>query len=939
MKLKKLMFLSLGLALGVSLASCGDDVKPTDPTPETVDPTPTPTPGGNEEAKVNLNKTYVLEENNSFFGALNVTVKDDVLEAISLMMHGMPTVLKPVYENGTIKSITMISLESDVFYNFTLTDSLTISGIKITKTTNGIKISNKAGTIWAEVGKDFSITTSSTVAEKASATYDDGSTVTIVNNKFTYQNDDDKIEVTLNGMNLDYAYYNDGKVSMNYKAIQDANNPLKYQFVQKYDSGDDNGFIVRAKMDFELNADYTVKNSLRSSYDDEVFGVKQQAYVEYVKTDAGYNMTQYNMYSGKKSEYMKYTCECLEGTNLPIKMTIMMGTTNVGEQTTTYDSNLNVLTTYSELPYGSNSTTYTYDDTGNKATQTRISFNYSYDPNTNTKVVAGGTKNEITYDSFGNEVKSITSSYNKTTEGFDKLAEKTATYDLTGDYLLSLETVELKIDGSKDTGSKTEYTYDENHNLTSEVNSYYNSTDDRYYKTSETNYTYEENKVTTEQIYYDDKETNPNKSKSEETTTETGSITIDYGYNSTDGYYISGKTVVIIGTNGLDETTEHYNYVTDYVLVQKEVTTYGQNGLDFVTTGYDVNGATETVTSTNEKRYDVNGNLTYHERKALYDDGDPATQDELTRREYEEYAYNSNGDYTTYIDAKFYDDGGEMSISKRIYEYDEQFRITKETQYGSLATDAEPNYIVIWTYSKDGDNDKIVETCEYPESGNKDVHTYIKNANGLVSKKNDNYEKDGGTEYKLTYSNMDVYNEYLELAHEEATQLSNGTKSYYETTDYEYNDNSKIETTLKYYYASDGTIKSAEKEVEEIAYLYSMMLSYKEYDYNKTTEKFDLITEESTYVYGENHSYTSDTTMIRYSYNSSNVLIGKTTNKYINGIYEKEIEETYVYDSDNKLTAESRRIRYDFADEDHYYESNWNPTTEAWGEETQKTSL
>ena len=62
---------------------------------------------------------------------------------------------------------------------------------------------------------------------------------------------------------------------MSYKSVQDANNPLKLQYIQYYDQNDGNGLLARTKVDFELYNDYTIKSELRGTYDYEVLGIKK----------------------------------------------------------------------------------------------------------------------------------------------------------------------------------------------------------------------------------------------------------------------------------------------------------------------------------------------------------------------------------------------------------------------------------------------------------------------------------------------------------------------------------------------------------------------------------------------------------------------------------------------------------------------------------------
>ena len=487
MKLKRLMFLSLGLAMAVSLASCGDDVKPTDPTPETVDPTPSPTPGGKEEVKVNLNKTYIIEEDSEFAGALNVVVKDDVLETISLMINDMPIAIKPIYENGTIKSVTLLSIADSMFYNLTLKDSMTVSSVKISKTTNGIKIGNKAGTIWVEVGNNFAITTSSTVAEKTSATYEDGSSVTIANNKLTYiKADDDKIEVIFNGINLEYNYYNSGKLWHSNKSVQDTTNPLKMTYTESADFDDGNGLLVRTKMNFELNSDYTVKNVARGTYNPELLGIKYSDYAEYAKTDVGFECNMYHMVSNKKALFYTMSYECLEGTNIPTRVITMLNNKKMSETVTTYDDDMNVLSMVTEAGNNYRSETYTYGTNGKKLTETRIEKTFTTDSSDN-KVVDKGNKSESTYNEAGKQIKHTNYNYDKTAADFVKENEVTTTYDSTSGYKLSevIETYDAL--GNVTGGSKEEFTYDDNQNRTKEVYSDYDSTDKRYYKNREYN--------------------------------------------------------------------------------------------------------------------------------------------------------------------------------------------------------------------------------------------------------------------------------------------------------------------------------------------------------------------------------------------------------------------------------------------------------------------
>lgn len=922
MKLKKLMILSLGLAMGISLVSCGDDdAKPTDNTPAET----TPTPGTQDDQKVNLTKTYVLEENNSFFGAINVNIKDNLIDAISLMMKDMPIAIKPIYENGTINSVTLLSLADDTFFNLKLTDSLTISGVKITKTTNGIRIGNRAGTIWVEVGNNLVITKSDTVSEKSSVTYDDGSSVTIDNNKLTFINSSDgKIDVKFNGINLDYSYYNNGKVTMSYKSVQDANNPLKLQYIQYYDQNDGNGLLARTKVDFELNNDYTIKSELRGTYDYEVLGIKYSTCTEYVKTNSGYDMNMYYVISGKKALYVTATCECLPNTNVPTKTTVKMNNAVMSEQTMEYDANMNLTKSVRESGNNYTEYSYTYDTNGNRKTSTRIEKYFTYDSSSN-KVVDHGSKNEITYDEYDNEIKNIGYDYDKTAGDFVKSYENTTEY-YSEKYEKSSVRVNYDANGNVTGGGKDEYTYDDNYNLTKELHQDYNATDERYYKTSERNITHEENKSTYEYIEYEEKESIIHKSKEEITYGETETVTINYSYGSSE-YYPTTKEVLKSGTSDSEEITEYYNHNgTDYELVKKEITTYGQNGMDYITITKNINGDTETIVEKDEYRYDINERCTYHKKEELYDE----TQ-QLTTRVFEEYAYNENGDYTSYKYMTYYDDGSHMGTSIRTSRYDEQFRIIEEKSYGS-EDDTEPNYITTWEYSKEGNNDKIVYTQEDIANGYKQVTTTIKNDNGLVSKKEEYYEKES-SRYILTSEHIREYNEFLEIVKDESDDYEYGKQKIIE---YAYNDNSKTETTIEFTYDSDGSIKSAKKEVAEKAYVTNMSLTNKCYNYNTTTEKFDLLATEVTYAY-DDKGLTSDTTMISYEYNSNNLVSRKLTSKFIDYGFETEIEETYFYDSDNKLTAESRRVRHDFADEDHYYESHWDTTNNCWEQEVQKS--
>ena len=170
-----------------------------------------------------------------------------------------------------------------------------------------------------------------------------------------------QIDVKFNGINLEYSHYNNGKITMSYKSVQDANNPLKLQYIQYYDQNDGNGLIARTKIDFELNNDYTIKNELRGTYDYEVLGIKYSTYTEYAKTNSGYEMNMYRVISGKKALSTTVTYECLPNTNVPTKITAKMNNVVMSEQTMEYDANMNV--TKSERTYGNKYTleSYTYD--------------------------------------------------------------------------------------------------------------------------------------------------------------------------------------------------------------------------------------------------------------------------------------------------------------------------------------------------------------------------------------------------------------------------------------------------------------------------------------------------------------------------------------------------------------------------------------------------
>lgn len=295
--------------MGASLASCGGETKTTTTTttgtPATttttqVTPTTTTTGGGSSTTttttttiapvKINLTKTFVLEENNAFYGAMNVIVKDNVLDSVTMLLGNYPVVIKPVYVNNTIDSFTFASVGDGIFYNIKLTDSFSISGIKLTKTTNGFKISNLANTIWCEVKNNFTFESSNTIYDISTKTFADGTVVNTTQNSITVEKTDRKYEYIFNGLNFDINFYRDDVLSGETKLRQDATNPLKLSATNSYDDDDEHGFIVRDKEEYELYEDYTIKNNTSYEYEKNVYGLKIKKYTEYEKTDKGYNM-------------------------------------------------------------------------------------------------------------------------------------------------------------------------------------------------------------------------------------------------------------------------------------------------------------------------------------------------------------------------------------------------------------------------------------------------------------------------------------------------------------------------------------------------------------------------------------------------------------------------------------------------------------------------
>ena len=449
------------------------------------------------------------------------------------------------------------------------------------------------------------------------------------------------------------------------------------------------------------------------------------------------------------------------------------------------------------------------------------------------------------------------------------------------------------------------------------------------------NITYEDDKDTTETIEYFEKETETTKTKQEVAATDTEAVIINYSYSST-GYVPNSKEVTKIGTNGLDETIEYYNYNgTEPVLYRKNVKTYGQNEDDYVITIYAVDGTNETVTYKEEKRYNDNGDETYYKEESLYDDHDDSTVDQLTTRALEQYEYNTNGDCTLYIDVDYYEDGSPMSTSKSTYQYDEQGRIVRENIYNDLGDNAAALYVYTWEYSKDGNNDKTVCTYEDFVSLDKQVVTTIKSNNGIVSRKEEYYHKDS-SEYKSTSVQLKTYDDYLELIKSEDISYTDGIKNNANIYEYTYGDETAIQAQSFIVYDATGNVKSGEKIAQEYSYV-GQMVSMKYYIYNSTTKEIDLIRTETNFAYDESGNLSSDTTQISYYYNANNVLTEKYVSKQVNGSYKTEVHEEYKYDSDGKLTAESKRTRYDLTDDTKYFESYWNPTAEAWGDETPKT--
>ena len=605
MKLKKLMILSLGIFMGASLASCGGETETTTTTTTgtsatttttQVTPTTTTTGGGSSTTtttttiapvKINLTKTFVLEENNAFYGAMNVIVKDNVLDSVTMLLGNYPVVIKPVYVNNTIDSFTFASVGDGIFYNIKLTDSFSISGIKLSKTTNGFKISNLANTIWCEVKNNFTFESSNTIYDISTKTFADGTVVNTTQNSITVEKTDRKYEYIFNGLNFDINFYRDDVLSGETKLRQDATNPFKLSATNSYDDDDEHGFIVRDKEEYELYEDYTIKNNTSYEYENNVYGLKIKKYTEYEKTDKGYNMNIYNVLGGKKVIYVSAACECLDGTNIPTKSTYSQS----GQSyvvTVTYNDDLRPISQVMENPYMTQTMTYTYDNTGNRTSDTESREMFSLDANNN-KVIEYGTKDEKEYDSFGNVIRMTSSEYNTTSKAYEKKSETLITYDSTGKYQLSYID-ELYENGKIAGGNKQEKTYDDDYNLTKKVHYTYNATDEKYYKESEETTTYEAGKTTTIAIGYGEKETNPTTTKTEKTTSENETVTIYSEYDTTTQAYVKKtKLVETIGQNGLDETELSYEFDGDTeILKYKGTIIYGQNGLDYVHTSYNV---------------------------------------------------------------------------------------------------------------------------------------------------------------------------------------------------------------------------------------------------------------------------------------------------------------------------------------------------------------